>query len=123
MRTGLSEARQGPANNVFAWIVTILICLYLAWTGFSIYRSTGAFASMYSSLDAPLPWKTDFLIHHYHWLYPCLFGGAGSLVITQHFFVRSKLLNIGISLAAAAVFGMILSEQIVKSLYAPVWLK
>lgn len=120
MDTHRSEDRQGTSSDMVTWIVTALVCLYLGGTGAVLYFSTGQFASMYDTLNAPLPWATDFVLHQYRWLYPCLFGGAASLAITQQFFVRWKLLNVCISLAVAVVFGAILSQQIVRLLYAPV---
>ena len=119
MQTHRSEEPQGAPRNVFTWIVTVLVCLYLGWNGVVLYFSTGQFASLYESLNAPMPWSTDFLVHHYRWLYPCLFGAAGSLAITQQFFARSKMINVCISLAVAVVFGTILSQEVVRVLYAP----
>lgn len=119
-QTGSLQPRAGaPHGSVSTWIVTILVCAYVAWTGVSLYRSTAAFSAMYDSMDGELQGATWFVIHHYRWFFPSLFGSALSLLITKEFFVRRKWISLTITLATAIVIGAA-GDGIVMALYAPV---
>lgn len=115
----LQPKARTPHGTLFTWIVTILVCAYVAWTGVSLYRSTSAFLDLYSSLNAELPGSTWFVIHHYRWFFPSLFGSALSLLITKEFFVHRKWISLTITLATAVVVG-VAGSGIVMALYAPV---
>jgi hypothetical protein len=119
-QTGSVELHaSGRPETLSTWIVTILAFAYVAWTGFSLYRSTAAFSNLYNSLDVELWGPTWFLIRNYHWFYPSLFGGASALVITKQFFVREKWISLMITLTVAVVVGFI-GSGIVWALYRPV---
>jgi hypothetical protein len=75
---------------------------------------------LYDSLNAPLPGPTWFVIQYYHGLYPSVFGGASALLITKQGFVRDKWIDLGVTLAAALVFGVVVSAGILRALYLPI---
>ena len=110
---------SAPRGTLFTWIMTIMVCAYIAWTGVSLYRSTAAFSAMYDSMDVQLQGSTWFVIHHYRWVFPSLFGSALSLLITKEVFVRRKWISLTITLATAIAIGAA-GDGIVMALYAPV---
>jgi hypothetical protein len=49
-----------------------------------------------------------------------VFGGASALLITKQVFVRDKWIDLGVTLAAALVFGVVVSAGILRALYLPI---
>jgi hypothetical protein len=113
---GLDEGKR--PETLSAWIVTILACAYLAWIAFSLYRSTAAFADLYSSLNTDLPGPSWFVIHAYRWFYPSLFGGTAAFLITKQLFVSKRWISMIITLAAVVILHIV-SYGIVRALYLP----
>ena len=107
-------------GNISTWTITLLACVYFAYSGFSLYYSTGIFINMFNSMGVDLHLSTKIVIASYHFLYPVLFGGAAALVITKQFFVQQKWINLSITLATAFLVGLI-SNEIVRALYRPIF--
>ena len=116
----LAESGNERPGGILTWSVTILACVYIAWTGGSLYYSTPIFLNMYSSMGVELPLATKVVIAGYRFFYPVLFGGAAALVITKQFFVREKWISVSFTLGAIVVVGLI-SQGIVRALYRPLF--
>ena len=108
------------SGNVLTWIVTILACTYIGWIGISLYYSTPIFINMYTSMGVELSLSLKIFIAGYRWMYPILFGGIATLVITKQFFVRDKWFSVSLTLAAAVAVGLI-GYGIVRTLYQPMF--
>jgi hypothetical protein len=123
MATQTSSLKPGASDGLktwTTWIVTILACAYLGWTGFSLYRATAAFSDLYDSMNTEMRGLTLFVFHAYRWLYPSLFGGASAFLITKQFFVRKMWISLTITFVAAVVLGIV-GDGIARSLYGPIW--
>ena len=119
-QTGFNKPNENDrSGRVFTWTATILACAYLAWTAFSLYRTTAAFSDMYASMNLNLHGASWFVIHHYRWFYPSLFGGVAAALITKQFFIRAKWVSLTITLAATGVLEIAI-RGIVWALYRPV---
>ncbi len=108
------------AGNISTWTITLLACAYFAFSGISLYYSTGVFINMFNSMGVELPPLTRFVVATYHFSFPIVFGGAAALVITKEFFVRQKWVSLSITLGTAFVIGMI-SNEITRALYRPLF--
>jgi len=124
MATGaISPEKTGGnerAGRIATWIATIFACVYIVWTGTSLYYSTSVFINMFSSMGVELRASSLFLVASYRWLYPILFGGAAALVVAKQFFVRDKVVSLTITFATTVTVA-ILSGEIVKALYRPMF--
>jgi hypothetical protein len=107
-------------GNISTWIITLLACAYFAFSGISLYYSTGVFLNMFNSMGVELHLSSKIVIASYHYLYPVLFGGAAAVVIIKQFFVQQKWINLSITLATAFLVGLI-SNEIVRALYRPIF--
>jgi len=75
-------------GNISTWTITLLACAYFAFSGISLYYSTGVFSNMFNSIGVELPPLTRLVIATYHFSFPIVFGGAAVLVVIKQFFVR-----------------------------------
>jgi hypothetical protein len=108
------------AGRIATWIATIFACVYIVWTGTSLYYSTSVFIKMFSSMGLELHTPALMLIAGYRWLYPILFGGTAALVVAKQFFVREKVISLTITFATTVTVA-ILSGEIVRALYRPLF--
>ena len=86
-------SRSEPREQQIAWATTILGCLYCAWMGFHLWRTTGAFEAMFEGLGAELPLSTRILVNYRSWIYPGCFGGVVALLIAKELLMRDKRLS------------------------------
>ena len=124
MTTDAAGAAQGKEitkpGTPLTWIISIVACLYLLWTGAMLFYSTVAFANLFASMGVELPFPTTIVIGTYRFSYPVLFGGAAVLIIVKQFTMREKWINICTTLGIVWVLDII-SNGIIRALYRPMF--
>jgi hypothetical protein len=88
---------------LLAWAADILAMLYFAWSYLGLSRHTRAFGAIIENLGADVPWPTAFVMAHYAWLYPAVFGGAVVLVVAKEIRIRDKRLSVLVTFLTALV--------------------
>ena len=107
-------------GRMATWVATVFACVYIAWTGTSLYYSTSIFIKMFTGMGLELHTPVLMLIAGYRWLYPVLFGGAAVLVVTKQYFVRENVVSLTITFVITVIV-VILSGGIVRALYQPLF--
>jgi hypothetical protein len=76
-----------------AWAANVVGCLYCAWMGVQLWRSTGAFGALFAGLGAELPTATRMLVEYRSWIYPACFGAVVAILVGKELVVRDKRLS------------------------------
>jgi hypothetical protein len=88
---------------LLAWAADILAVLYFAWSYQGLSRHTLAFGAIIANLGADVPGPTAFVMTHYAWLYPAVFGGAAVLVVAKELKIDDKRLSVVMTFLIALV--------------------
>jgi len=111
---------DGKIVTGVTWVVATIAVIYLAWLGFTLYRTTAAFDDLYADMNANLWGRTWFFIHNYRWVCPLVFGGAAILVFAKEFFLRQNWLRLAITVGTVSILGE-LANSLATLLYSPIF--
>lgn len=93
-----------PAERLqsrIAWFATVGVCLYLGWRCLQSTWRTRLFDALLQGLGQPVSGVEAFLLRHYLWIYPMLFGGAVLFLLAKEVVMTDKRLSLALTLAVA----------------------